>query len=294
MIYQTAVAFRSALETRLARESVRLAVPLVRLRKLVTFDRFLARLMQVHPDAWLLKGGLALQIRIGERARTTQDIDVLLTLPREEVQRAITEAVHRNLDDWFTFVLREASDPLPGPTLGGGHRFFITALVDRRTFESFHVDVGHGDPVIEPAESLTTPPLLTFAGIPPVTIPCYPISQHLAEKIHAYARPRASGESTRVKDLVDMVLIAMHVPVNAVALSAAIQATFTAQGAGAPPLSLPAPPAAWASKYHRLAQEVGLGDVTLPAAFERARQFLDPALSGQTRGVWSPTAQAWL
>ncbi|MBM4459637.1 MAG: nucleotidyl transferase AbiEii/AbiGii toxin family protein [Chloroflexi bacterium] len=294
MKYQTATAFRSALETRLTRESVKLGVPLVRLRKLVSFDRFLARLMQVCPDAWLLKGGLALQIRIGERARTTQDIDVLLTLPREEVQRAITEVVHRDLDDWFIFALREALSPLPGPTLGGGHRFFITALVDRRNFESFHVDVGLGDPVVEPAERLTTPPLLAFAGIPPVTIPCYPISQHLAEKIHAYVKPRASGESTRVKDLVDMVLIAIHVPVNATALSAALQATFTAQGSGAPPTSLPAPPTTWAPKYQRLAQDVGLSDVTLPTAFAQARQFLDPVLSGQACGVWSPTAQAWL
>jgi hypothetical protein len=91
-----------------------------------------------------------------------------------------------------------------------------------------------------------------------------------------------------------MVLIATHTPVNAAALSAAIQATFTAQGSGTPPPSLLAPPAAWAPKYQRLARDTGLGDVTLPAAFERARQFLDPVLSGQTCGVWSPTAQAWL
>ena len=294
MTYQTAAAFRSALETRLARASVKMAVPLVRLRKLVTFDRFLARLAQTYPDAWLLKGGLALQIRMGERARTTQDIDVLLTLPREEVQRTITQAVQLDLEDWFVFMLREASDPLPGPTPGGGHRFFITALVDLRVFESFHVDVGLGDPVVEPAEFLTTPPLLAFAGIPPVTIPCYPISQHLAEKIHAYVKPRTSGESTRVKDLVDMVLIALHTPVNAAALQAALQATFAAQGSGAPPTSLPAPPVAWAPKYRRLAQDVGLDDATLSAAFAQARQFLDPVLSGETRGAWSPAAQAWL
>jgi len=65
-----------------------------------------------------------------------------------------------------------------------------------RVFESFHVDIGSGDLVIEPAESLTMPTLLAFAGIPPATIPCYPLSQHLAEKVHAYVRPRASGAST--------------------------------------------------------------------------------------------------
>jgi len=293
MTYQSSNAFRRALEDRLLTQSTRGSVALNRLRKMVAFDRFLARLLAAQPSIWMLKGGLALQLRLGDSARTTQDMDVLLAISRMEVHKALEQAALHDLGDWFTFAVRSDTGALPGPD-GGGLRFYVTARVDSRVFESFHVDVGLGDPVIEPAESLTTPPLLAFADIPPVTIPCYPISQHLAEKIHAYARPRASGESTRVKDLVDMVLIAMHVPVNAVALSAAIQATFAAQSAGASPLSLPAPPAAWAPKYHRLAQEVGLGDVTLPAAFEQARRFLDPALSGQTRGVWSPSAQAWL
>ncbi len=97
-----------------------------------------------------------------------------------------------------------------------------------------------------------------------------------------------------IKDLVDVLLIATHTPVNAVALQAALQATFAAQGSGAPPTSLPAPPATWAPKCRRLAQDVGLDDDTLSAAFAQARQFLDPVLSGQARGVWSPAAQAWL
>ena len=294
MTYQTAAAFRRALETRLVAESTETGTPLVRLRKLVAFDRFLARLTQAYPHDWLLKGGLALQLRIGEHARTTQDVDVLLTLPRTAMHSAVMHALSLDLTDWFVFVIRPASASLPGPTPDGGHRFFITALVDRRTFESFHVDIGLDDPVLEPAESLTTPPLLAFAGIPPTTIPCYPISQHLAEKIHAYVKPRASGESTRVQDLVDTLLIATHMPVAAAALRAARQVTFAAQGADAPPFSLPAPPAAWTSKYQRLAQDVGLDDTTLSAAFEHARRFLDPVLSGQTTGTWSPIAHAWL
>jgi len=293
MTYQSSNAFRRALEDRLQTQSTHGSVALNRLRKMVAFDRFLARLLAAQPGAWMLKGGLALQLRLGDRARTTKDMDVWLTISRMAVHKALEQAASHDLGDWFTFVIRSDAGALPGPD-EGGLRFFVTARVDNRVFESFHIDVGLGDPVVEPAESLTTPPLLAFAGIPPVTIPCYPISQHLAEKIHAYVKPRASGESTRVKDLVDMVLIAAHVPVNATALSAALQATFAAQGSGAPPTSLPAPPATWAPKYHRLARDTGLGNVTLPAAWKRARQFLDPVLSGQTCGIWSPTAQAWL
>lgn len=104
---------------------------------------------------------------------------VLLTLPRAAVHSAIVQAVSLDLTDWFVFVIRPGVATLPGPTADGGHRFYITALVDRRTFESFHVDIG-------------------------------------------------------------------------------------------------------------------LDDSTLPAAFERARQFLDPFLSGQAHGVWSPETQTWL
>jgi len=46
MTYQTGAAFRRALEDRLLAQSHQTDVSLVRLRKLVAFDRFLARLTQ--------------------------------------------------------------------------------------------------------------------------------------------------------------------------------------------------------------------------------------------------------
>ena len=46
-------------------------------------------------------------------------------------------------------------------------------------------------------------PLLAFAGIPPAEIPSYPLTQQVAEKLHAYTRPRATGEGSRVKDMLN-------------------------------------------------------------------------------------------
>lgn len=293
MIYQTGSAFRRALEDRLLAQSNRNTSSLVRLRKLVAFDRFLARLTHSQPNTWYLKGGLALQLRIGDRARTTKDIDVLLTLPVTQVQRALTNAAMLDLGDWFTFAVRANSAALPGPG-EGGVRFFVTARLDGRIFESFHVDVGSDDPIVEPAESLTMPPLLTFAGIQPVMILCYPLTQHLAEKVHAYVRPRATGESTRVKDLVDIVLIAELMSINGLNLLAALRATFAAQGGSDLPLSLPEPPVAWSAPFRRMAGDIGLNCATLSAATLVARRFLEPVLNGSTRGIWSPDQQAWL
>lgn len=240
----------------------------------------------------MLKGGLAFQLRMGNLARTTKDVDVLLTIPPTEVQRALSSAAVLDLGDWFAFTLRPAVGSLPGADVGGV-RFFVFSRLDGRTFENFHVDVGSGDPVVEPAENFTTPPLLAFAGIPPVTIPCYPLTQHLAEKLHAYVRPRLKGESTRVKDLVDILLAAEHMEVNGSALLAAIRATFAVQGDCELPLSLPSPPATWAVTFRTLAKEVGLRQMSLGDADAAARRFLDPVLSGSRGEMWSPIEQRW-
>ena len=291
--YQSGVAFRRALEDRLASQSAKTSMPLIRLRKLVVFDRFLARLVELGSDTWLLKGGLVLQLRLSQHARTTKDMDLLALIAWDEVPQILTRAALCDLQDWFSFAVRPDTAALPGPGQGG-LRFFVTAWVAGRAFESFHIDVGSGDPVIEPADKLETPPLLAFAGISSVTVPCYPLTQHLAEKVHAYVRPRATGESTRVKDLVDMILIAENMTLNGPALRTAIQATFTAQGAGEFPSSLPTPPSAWALPFRKLAEDVGLNCTTLEEAARAARAFLDPILGGATQGVWAPERRVWI
>lgn len=52
MRYSTPGAFRTALEQRLLTAAQQMNVPAVRLRKLVVFDRLMARLLVVAPDRW--------------------------------------------------------------------------------------------------------------------------------------------------------------------------------------------------------------------------------------------------
>lgn len=67
MRYPTAERFRAALEDRLRQQARTTSLPLVRLRKDVVFERLLARLLIAAPDRWILKGGLALDYRLGDR-----------------------------------------------------------------------------------------------------------------------------------------------------------------------------------------------------------------------------------
>ena len=78
MRYKIGAAFRRALEDRLRTMSLETGEPLVRLRKMVAFDRFLSRLFLHRSDQWVVKGGFALQLRLGANARTTKDLDLLV------------------------------------------------------------------------------------------------------------------------------------------------------------------------------------------------------------------------
>lgn len=291
MRYASGGAFRKALEDRLRAQSLRTGTPLVRLRKMVAFERFLARLIADRPKAWLLKGGLALQWRLPERARTTQDLDMLLVEPPEDLHAALVRAALLEMEDWFRYLVRPTRVQV---RVAGGLRFSVRAILDGRPFESFHLDVGWGDPVVEPPEELSAPSLLEFAEIAPVTMPCYPITQHLAEKVHAYTQPYASGQSSRVKDLVDIVLIGGMGAIDAATLREALQTTFRASRTHELPQALPDPPPSWAEVFRRLAHETELASDRLGVGIELARRFLDPVLQGRAQGLWDPDGWRWL
>ena len=70
--YSNPGAFKQAVEQRLRNQAANDGVELARLRQLLVFDRFLARLAVVFEDRMVLKGGLVVELRL-DRARTTKD-----------------------------------------------------------------------------------------------------------------------------------------------------------------------------------------------------------------------------
>lgn len=277
MRFKTSRDFRQSLETRIRNISLETAIPLVRLRKLVVFERFLIRLLHIHPDRWVLKGGYALQLRLRDSARTTKGIDLLSKEQEDKIYPALQAAGFLDLGDWFSFEVAPATkSALEGPSI---LRFPVRAYLDNRIFESFHIDVGMGDPIIGPIDYLDTPDLLSFANLTPVSIPCYPINQQIAEKLHAYSRPRGVGPSSRVKDFIDIFLLAELGEINKKELLAAIRATFNHASTHEIPAELSPPPKEWLRSYNNMAESLGLGDISLDEAYLRLQKYLDPILS---------------
>ena len=76
MTYATPQALRMALEQRLLRYSTETGISLDRLRRRVVFERVIARLQSAEPGVWVLKGGMALEVRLHDDARLTRDLDL--------------------------------------------------------------------------------------------------------------------------------------------------------------------------------------------------------------------------
>ena len=96
MTYATPTALRIALEQRLLNESNDSGISLDRLRRRVIFERVVSRLEAADPGHWVLKGGMALEVRLRDEARLTKDIDLGLrdTIDDgEELHERLVEAL---------------------------------------------------------------------------------------------------------------------------------------------------------------------------------------------------------
>jgi hypothetical protein len=295
MRYRTAESFRRALDDRLvvlARES---GLPIDRLRKYAAFERFLARVEAVSPMTWVLKGGLAINCRLGTFARPSRDIDLAHGAAEGAIGQlaAVAEAVS-SPDDHFRF--RPSLEPAASTHREESQlRLRLATSVAGRVYDLATVDVVVEPDLAATAEVLEVPSVLGFADLSPVTMLVTPVERHIADKVDAYLRGHINVRtvSTREKDLVDIVLLAAAERPHAGRLRRALHDVLHTEHAV--PAALPPPPAAWGAAYRSLAQQLGLEERTVAMAFERARALLDPVLDGSASddARWEPASRTW-
>jgi|BarGraIncu01121A_1022015.scaffolds.fasta_scaffold15946_2 hypothetical protein len=271
--YDDAVSFRQALEDRLRKRALNQGEDLQRLRQQVAFDRFVTRIQHDGVNKWILKGGHALELAIGS-ARATRDIDLALNTSlvrgsdnHETLQRMLQQAASRSADDWLEFQVGESMMDLGGP-LYGGERFPVRSMLGGRPFVTFHVDVAVGDVLLEPLRVTTGEDWFGFAGIEASPLTTTSLEQQFAEKLHAYTMPRAGmRDNSRVKDLVDMVLLLEMGSLEPEGVTAAVLATFSHRDTHPIPERLPDPPGSWRRPYAVLAASCHIGvDIDIAVA----------------------------
>lgn len=195
--------------------------------------------------------------------------------------------------DNFSFEFGEVAQEKQGVP-GGALRVRVVARVAGLEFVTFYLDLSSGDALVDPPDLLRGSDLLQFAGIASIEFPVYPVPQHLAEKLHAYTLPRGQ-ENTRVRDLVDLVIIAATEKVEADHLFRSVEATFAVRGTHPIPEQLPEPPASWAQPFASIAAEaVNLPTTDLREGHVLAAQFWNPFLAGRAvHQSWLPDQRQW-
>lgn len=282
--YATETAFRQALEARLMNLSRSEGIDIQRLRRQVSFDRLLVRLFKETKAPWALKGGYAMELRLAT-ARTTRDIDLALLhiIAGDEKDRMdrILEMLQTDADidlgDAFVFFIGEPVMDLDAAPYGGG-RFPVEARMDGRIFAKFHLDVGVGDVVIEPLEHMQGRDWLDFAGISTAVFPTISCEQQFAEKYHVYTLPRHERENSRVRDLIDMLLLIRTGSLNNKKIVNAVKLTFSKRRTHEVPHEVPPPPLAWDTSFAAHAAECGL-DENIEKATTELKQFVEAAFA---------------
>ena len=269
----------ASLNQRIRNEAADLGVPAIRLRNRIGFQRILARLSR--RDDWVLKGGFSLEVRLGLDARATKDLDLLrLTASRlaaPELQDVIDEALNDDLGDGFAFRVRMPRPVRAEDVEPSTWRTVVDVRYDEAEFGPVTIDV-----VTLSADATTTTELLridaTVTG-ESFTMPALDVHRHAGEKYHAYSRIYAYDRpSSRVKDLVDIVLLADSGLIESGRLGVGIRAVFAERG-GPPPAQLPNPPRDWAASYRSLADETGTHVTDVQGAWRIAAELYEQALA---------------
>jgi hypothetical protein len=289
--YDSPPAFRAAAEARLRSRARRLGVAAYILRRQAALERLMARLMRVAPGRWAFKGGLALEIRLGEEARPSVDLDADHAYGASPARADLERAVAEDLDDHFAFAFAGSEELREGGvSLAVRHK--IECSLAGRPFEPLQVDVTVAPLDPWDAERAQRPGLLAELGLGPVEVLVAPLERQIAEKLHAYTRTY-NGGTTRAKDLVDFILIRQHGRVDAQRLKDAIQHTFTRRGTHPVPEHLPTPPRGLAVPYRREAEVVGI-EASLEAAHRLVAEWLNPVFACTAHGRWDSGTAQWV
>lgn len=210
-----------------------------------------------HADGghlFVIKGGTAMQLRLGISARATTDLDVAFRGNWDDWLERFDDATSNTTWNGFTVTRKSEPTPIDIPGLGyAPWRVPLQVRYEGREFGTIAFEVAidetsarHYD-LVEPAGI----ELATFSIDPLGLVPCLDLPYQIAQKLHACTEPRPGGNE-RVRDVIDIWLLeALLEPDQLAEVKAAAIETFTRRKLHPWPPPVEAS-ASWDRDYQRL------------------------------------------
>lgn len=265
--------------------------------RLEYFHRFLSRVFSEENDSnWMLKGGAGMLARVAS-ARTTTDVDVFR---RSASLDAALEDLRRlaaiDLSDFFRFDYVGHSTAVDGnqQTYAEGYRVSFDVYVGAKRKDRLSVDLVVNIITTDVVDIRLPANALDLPRLPSHPYRLYPVVDQVADKVCATLALYSGRPSSREKDLVDLVLLAVTQDVGAARLRRALEAEARARS-----LTLPTAfeiAAAWGARYAKLASRVAAcsSHRSIGAAKELMRNFVDPVLDGSAANQsWDCSSLDW-
>jgi hypothetical protein len=266
------------------------------LRRDAAFHAILVRLGRSTQGQWIVKGGVALQLRL-DPSRPSLDIDVAWAgdhLGHAAALADLRATLSAPTDDFFTFELdpRRASEDEAGSLVVP-----VIVRLGVTEFERFSIDIAPPRDNVERELLEHVEPPLELAQLGIASIALIAVEAQIADKVCAMHEQRPAGPSSRWRDLADIAMMSQQIGgIDAAALTAAIDAEARRRPeklSGGLPAALRLPDAQlaeWRRAWGKGGRDVPM---MIDEALDLGARFLDPVLSGNAAGVWWPDRRHW-
>lgn len=222
---------------------------------------------------FIIKGAVAIEMRLPAKARATRDIDLVVEDPADMGLTATLRDALAEGYQGFTFRVKGEPHVMPNDTV----RVDVALEYKGRSWGTIQVDLSarEGDRTeVELVEPLDLEP---FGLETPEALPCLSLRYHIAQKIHAMSEPPPDEETPneRFRDLVDLLLMKELTTELMGVCEACVEVFAIRDTHGWPPVL--EPPGFWEEPFAALAAEVELPVRRLEDAVRAAQAFIDAA-----------------
>ncbi len=297
--YGSPKALESAIKDAAKRESrINDALSISDLIRMEYRNRLLCRVFGSNAaENWILKGGTSLLARVAD-TRSTQDLDLFRRgVSLDSALEELKELAEVDLGDYFTFVYTGHRPTATGEQQGyvEGLRVSFDIYIGATKRGSLGIDLVTNSLITDDVDARLPASTLQIRMFQSVPYRLYPIVDQIADKVCATLARYSGRESSRQKDLVDLVVIALTHEVDSAKLGRAL--TMEAEFRN---LTLPnsfQTPNNWGRQYAQLASKVPTcrNHKTINAAKSLMADFIDPVLNGSARGrTWDYRSLSWL
>mgnify|MGYP000181251376 CR=1 FL=1 len=152
---------------------------------------------------FVVKGGVALELRLPGRARATKDIDIVAICESDDLVAALDQALSAPYCN-FTFTRRPDTKELGDKAT----RVWVQIDYQSQRWTTIQVDLAKSEGPKTETEQIPGISLDPFGLQSPDFVSCISLRYHIAQKIHGMTKaPYDGSENDRFRDAVDLLLL---------------------------------------------------------------------------------------